>query len=79
MNAKIKSLDPLIAIGLVTSIALAIILFLIGQDEIQSLLVGLIGIVITLSIDLIAKLRETEKRILAETHKNFGKPIRNLL
>ena len=67
MRDKINSLDPILAIGIVVSISLAVILVLIGQDEVQSLLVGLIATVITLSVDIIAQLRETERKVLKGT------------
>lgn len=67
MLDKIRSLDPFLVIGLSISIALAIVLVLMGQDEVQSLLVGLVATAITLSVDVIARLKETEERILKGT------------
>lgn len=73
MKEKVRLLDsllrvdPLLIVGIVISIALALILVLLGQDEVSSLLVGLITTTITLLIDTIARLRETENRILQAT------------
>ena len=67
MIEKTKSLDPFLAIGIVISIALAVILVLMGQDEVQSLIVGLIITAITLSVDVIARLKETERKVLQGT------------
>jgi len=64
---KLKLLDPLITTGLIISISLAVILVLIGQDEVSSLIVGLVVTAIALTIDVIVRLREAEQRILGAT------------
>ena len=74
---QIRLLENLVykalAIGIVISISLAVILVLMGQDEVQSLIAGLLTTVITLSVDVIARLRESERRILEAT--TFGELI----
>jgi len=62
--SKIRFIDPIIVIGVVISIALAIILVLTGQDQATSLLIGLAVTIITLLIDIIARLGESEARII---------------
>lgn len=64
MMSKIRFIDPIIVIGIVISIALAVILVLIGQDQATSLLIGLVVTIITLLVDIIARLRESEARII---------------
>lgn len=64
MPAKFRFLDPIIVVGILVSIGLALLLVLIGQDKAISLLIGLVMTVITLLIDLIAKQNESEKRIV---------------
>ena len=64
MKAKFHFLDPIITIGIIVSIAMAIILVLVGQDSVISILIGLVITTITLIIDVIARLKESEKNIL---------------
>lgn len=64
MKSLTQLLDPFLIIGLVFSIALSFLLVLIGQDEFNSLMIGLIATLITLAIDIIARFKETEERIL---------------
>jgi len=64
MRSKFRFLDPIIAIGISVSVGTAVILVLIGQDSAISLLSGLVITAITLMIDVIARLRESEERIL---------------
>lgn len=64
MKSLTQLFDPFLLIGIVFSIALSFFLVLIGQDEINSLMVGLIATLITLAVDIIARFRETEERIL---------------
>ena len=67
MQSKLRFLDPIIVIGTIISLALAIILVLIGQDEVLSLLIGLVIACITLLIDIIARLKESEEKIIQIT------------
>ena len=64
MRGKLRFLDPIITIGIIVSVAAAVILVLIGQDSAISLLSGLVITAIALMIDVIARLRESEERIL---------------
>jgi uncharacterized membrane protein len=59
-----RFLDPIVVIGTIVSIALAVILVLIGQDEVLSLLVGLVIACMTLLIDIIARLKGSEEKII---------------
>jgi hypothetical protein len=59
-----RFLDPIVVIGTIVSIALAVILVLIGQDEVISLLVGLVIACMTLLIDIIARLKGSEEKII---------------
>jgi hypothetical protein len=72
---KIHFLDPIIVIGAVISIALAIILVLIGQDQAISLLIGLVVTMITLLIDIIARIKESETKIIQLS--KFGNALAN--
>lgn len=63
MKNKLKSLDPFLAVGLVFSVALSIFLVLLGQDQITSLIVGLLSTIVTLLIDIIARIKESEDRL----------------
>ncbi|MEW5985668.1 MAG: hypothetical protein AB1791_03445 [Chloroflexota bacterium] len=60
----LRSLDPILAIGVVLSVAVAIILVLTGQDQATSLLIGLAVTAITLLIDVLARLKNSEQRIV---------------
>ena len=64
LNKILRSLDPILAIGVVLSIALAVILVLTGQDQATSLLIGLVVTAITILIDVLARLKESEQRIV---------------
>lgn len=61
---KLPKLDTVLVSGILLSLALALFLMLTGQDESTSLLVGLITTVITLLIEIIARLKESESRVL---------------
>lgn len=61
---SILQLDPFLTAGIIISIALALVLVLLGQDEVSSLITGFLITIITILIDLIARLRETETRVL---------------
>ncbi len=67
MYNKLKFLDPIIATGAIISISLSIILVLIGQDQAISLLIGLVIAAITLLIDIIARIQESEEKIIHAT------------
>jgi len=73
MSTKFRFLDPIIVIGVVISIALAIILVVIGQDQAISLLIGLAVSIITLLIDIIARLKESETKIIQTSE--FGNAL----
>ncbi|MCP4366853.1 MAG: hypothetical protein GY797_01880 [Deltaproteobacteria bacterium] len=64
MRSKLEFLDPIIVIGVIISVALAVILVLIGQDGATSLLIGLVLTTITLLIDVISRVKETESNII---------------
>lgn len=64
MKRKYRFLDPIIATGIIFSVAVAMIMVIIGQDSALSLLCGLITTTITLMIDVIARLEESETNIL---------------
>ena len=64
---SILQLDPFLTTGIVVSISLALVLVLLGQDEVNSLIAGLLTTIITILIDLIARLKETEHKILEAT------------
>jgi hypothetical protein len=63
-KGKLGFLDPIIAVGVGLSVAVALILVLMGQDEVLSLVVGLTLTGITLSVDIMGKLKESEKRLM---------------
>ena len=64
---SILQLDPFLTTGIVVSISLALLLVLLGQDEVNSLIAGLLTTIITILIDLIARLKETERKVLEAT------------
>lgn len=72
MSSKLRFLDPIVVIGVVISIALAIILVLMGQDQAISLLVGLSITTITLLIDNISRLKESEAAIIQISEHKIG-------
>lgn len=61
---SILQLDPFLTAGIIVSIALALILVLLGQDEVNSLIAGLLTTIITILIDLVARLKDTEHKVL---------------
>ena len=64
MREKLKSLDPILIIGISISVFSALILVLLGNDEINSLIVGLLITVITLGIDVIGRIKEGQSKVL---------------
>lgn len=59
--------DTTITIGVFISVFVAIVVWALNKDEIQSLIIGLIVTIITLLIDIITKLKVNEKRIIEAT------------
>jgi hypothetical protein len=59
-----KLIDPFLAVGVAFSVALSLFLLLIGVDKVDSLIVGLIATTISLVIDLVARFKDSERRIL---------------
>jgi|CXWL01.1.fsa_nt_gi hypothetical protein len=64
MSGKLKTLDPVLIIGILVSVFSAFILVVLGKDEINSLIVGLLITVITLGIDIIGRVKETQSNML---------------
>lgn len=64
MKSKLNFLDPTLTIGVLVSIFLSIILVLLGNDEVNSLIVGLTVTLVTLAIDVIGRIKESENRVL---------------
>jgi len=64
MSGKLKTLDPVLVIGILVSVFSALILVVLGKDEINSLIVGLLITVITLGIDIIGRVKETQSNML---------------
>jgi hypothetical protein len=60
----VQSLDPIVAIGLLISIATGLLLVLVGNDAVTSLIVSLLITIITLIVDLIARLNTTQANVL---------------
>lgn len=71
MAARFRSLDPILVTGLIIAVGLAIVLVLIGQDKAISLLISLVVTIITLLIDLVARLKDAEQGI-KRTIVSFG-------
>ena len=61
--SKLRFLDPILVIGTAVSIGVSVILVLLGQDQISSLLIGLVATAITLLIDIIARLDQAEENL----------------
>src|SRR5687767_13654167 len=59
-----RFLDGILVVGILSSVGLSVLLVLLGLDEGQGLIIGLIGTVLSLIIDLFARLREAETHIL---------------
>lgn len=64
MLAKLRFINPIIAIGVIISLALSVILVLLGQDKAISVLIALAVTIVTLLIDIIARLKESEGKIV---------------
>lgn len=60
----LKRLDPILVIGTLVSIALTVFLLLAGVETIDGLLIALVSTVITLLVDVLARLGDIEERIL---------------
>ena len=58
-----RFLDPFLVISILFSVALSLYLFYIQVDKVDSVLVGLMATTISLVIDLIARLKGSEKKI----------------
>ncbi|MGC1375038.1 MAG: hypothetical protein WA821_02375, partial [Anaerolineales bacterium] len=57
-------LDPILLIGLTISITISVVMVLTGNDSLPSLSVGLLSTIITLLIDVIAKIQKAENAFL---------------
>lgn len=68
MNHKLTHwLDPILLIGLFISIAISVVMVLIGNDTIPSLTIGLLSTIITLIVDAIARIQKSEGLFLDAT------------
>lgn len=63
MKKILSLIDPFLIIGIVFSIAISIYLIYTGIDTVSGLLVGLMVTTVTLIIDLIARLKDSETRL----------------
>lgn len=63
-NRIIRSLDPILLIGLLISISIGLVMVSTGHDTPISLTIGLLSTIITLLIDVIARIEKTEKSFL---------------
>ena len=59
-------LDPILVIGLSISVAIGILMVLSGNDSALGLAVGLLSTIVTLLIDIIARIRKAEGLICPE-------------
>ena len=57
-------LDPIILIGIVISITISVGMIILGNDSVQSFIVGLLSTLLTLLVDIIARLQRTEANLL---------------
>lgn len=57
-------LDPILLIGLTISITISIVMVLTGNDSLSSLIIGLLSTIITLLIDVAARVQKAEKVFL---------------
>ncbi|MEW5870999.1 MAG: hypothetical protein AB1894_17125 [Chloroflexota bacterium] len=64
MRKIIKQVDPILLIGITISILISVILVFVGQDEVNSLLVGLVLTTITLIIDGFTRIKEVERNTI---------------
>ena len=58
------TLDPILVAGIIASIGISVLLVLLGIDRAQGLIIVLLGTILTLIVDLVARLRDTEAHIL---------------
>jgi hypothetical protein len=65
MKKMLQFLDPLLVTGIIVSVFSAMVLVLLGKDEVSSMVIGLLITVITLLIDFIGRLKETEAKLLS--------------
>ena len=65
--------DPILVIGILISIGLSVILVITGLDTAQGLIIGLLGTVLTLLVDIVDRLRTAEIGILRIY--SFGKNL----
>jgi hypothetical protein len=64
----VKWIDPILLVGLFISILISIGMVLVGNDTINSFIVGLLSTIITLLVDLITRLNRAEQNVI-ETQK----------
>ena len=57
-------LDPILFIGLFVSIAVSVAMVLTGNETLSSLIVGLLSTIVTLLIDIIARIQKVENSFL---------------
>lgn len=56
--------DPILLIGLFISIGVSVTMFLTGNDTINSMIVGFLSTIVTLLVDIIARIQKVESTIL---------------
>ena len=74
-----KWLDPILLVGLFASILISVGMVIFGNDPINSFIVGLLSTIITLLIDLIARMGRTEGNLIETlkfAHNLMSTPIR---
>lgn len=70
MRELSKYLDPVLIIGLLISIGVAVLMILGGYDTLDSLIVGLLSTVVSLLIDIVARLQKNA--VLSEKYHITG-------
>lgn len=60
MNTRKDILDPIIIAGIILSVGVALLVRLTGIQKVEGLLIALLGIIITLQLDQIARLRRNQ-------------------
>lgn len=66
-HGLLKWLDPVLLIGLFISIAVATGMIVLGNDTVQSFIVGLLSTIIALLVDIITRIQRTEYSVLEAT------------
>lgn len=65
----LQRVDPILLIGIIASVFIGIVMVLSGNDTLSSLTIGLLGTIITLLVDVVARIQKSEGLLSEESER----------